>query len=529
MVQYALHNSGEIVRLLLEHCRLTLIAVLLAVFIGVPLGIAISYLKKLSPPILGAANVAQAVPSLALLGFLIPFLGIGFKPAVFMVVVYSLLPIIKNTAAGLENIPRDLTEAATGIGMTPRQVLFKVKLPLALPVIMAGVRISAVTAVGLVTIAAFIGAGGLGYLVYSGIRTVNTAQILAGAVPACLLALCIDFLAARIERLVSPIHLRPDIQTLDTKRFRRRQRLALGASALGFSAFIIIVFFSIISPDGAGAGKRERTLVVAAKDFTEQNLLGEIYAQLIEKKTAIQVVRKMDLGGTQIIFGALKKGEVDIYVEYLGTAYNSILQQSEYRTTEEIYAFVEKELGERHGVIMFPALGFNNTYALAVRPETAREHRLASISDLAQASRGAPVFRFSPTLEFMNRFDGMQGLLLRYDLRFKDIIPLDGAPRYTALMNNQSDVIDAFSTDGLLKAFDLVVLEDDLRHFPPYDALPLVRPELLKKFPELAPVIESLAGQIDDEAMRDLNYEVDVLKKKPEAVARSFINSLRLF
>ncbi|MDR2495093.1 MAG: ABC transporter permease/substrate-binding protein, partial [Spirochaetaceae bacterium] len=517
MIQYAVQNSGEIVRLLLEHCRLALIAVFVAVLIGVPLGIMISYLKKLSPPILGAANVAQAIPSLALLGFLIPFLGIGFRPAVFMVVVYSLLPIIKNTATGLENVPRDVIEAATGIGMTPRQVLFKVKLPLALPVIMAGVRISAVTAVGLVTIAAFIGAGGLGFLVYSGIRTVNTAQILAGAIPACLLALGIDFLAARIEILVSPVHLRPDIQTLDTKRFRRRQRLALGCSAAGFAGFIAAVFFSMT----AGSPAAGRTVVVAAKDFTEQNLLGELYAQLIEKETALKVVRKLDLGGTQIIFGALKTGEVDLYVEYLGTAYNSILQQSEYRSAPEIYAFVERELLERHGVVMFPALGFNNTYALAVRPETAREHRLATISDLARASRAAPVFRFSPTLEFMNRFDGMQGLLLRYDLRFKDIIPLDGAPRYTALMNRQSDVIDAFSTDGLLQAFDLTVLEDDLGHFPPYDAVPLVRPELLERFPELKALIRSFAGKIDDETMRNLNYQVDVLKKRPEDVVRA--------
>lgn len=180
LIRYILQNSADIIRFLIEHCRLTLLAVFLAVLIGVPLGIIISYLKKLRAPVLGSANIVQAIPSLALLGFLIPFLGIGARPAVFMVVVYSLLPIIKNTATGLDSITNDLVEAATGIGMTPRQVLFKVKLPLALPVIMAGVRISAVTAVGLVTIAAFIGAGGLGYLVYSGIRTVNNAQILAG-------------------------------------------------------------------------------------------------------------------------------------------------------------------------------------------------------------------------------------------------------------------------------------------------------------------------------------------------------------
>jgi osmoprotectant transport system permease protein len=171
---------------------------------------------------------------------------------------------------------------------------------------------------------------------------------------------------------------------------------------------------------------------------------------------------------------------------------------------------------------MFPALGFNNTYAMAVRPDTAEKYNLKTISDLAKVSGQLVI---SPTLEFVNRFDGLQGLQRRYNMRFKDIIPLDGVPRYTALVNYQSDVIDAFSTDGLLQEFGLVVLEDDLRHFPPYDAIPLVKPELLEKFPELPPVLELLAGQIDEEAMRAMNYQIDVLKKKPETVAEAFLLS----
>lgn len=518
LMQYIAQNGREIIRLLVEHCQLTLLAIFLAILIGVPLGIAISYLKKLRAPVLGSANIMQAIPSLALLGFLIPFLGIGARPAIFMVVVYSLLPIIKNTAAGLDTITHDLIESATGIGMTPRQVLFRVKLPLALPVIMAGVRISAVTAVGLVTIAAFIGAGGLGYLVYSGIRTVNNAQILAGAIPACLLALGIDFLAARIERLVSPLSLRPDIQSLDKEhiqRIRGNRRFALA-----FSSLVLVGFMGTLLM--AMGPKTGNTLVVGAKDFTEQNLLGELYAQLIEKKTDLQVVRQLNLGGTQIIFGALKNDEVDIYVEYLGTIYNSILQQSTPRTRPEIYAFVEQELAENHGLLMFPALGFNNTYAMAVRPETAARYKLSTVSDLAKVSRHLIL---SPTLEFLNRYDGLPGLMSRYNMGFKEIIPLDGVPRYTALVNRQSDVIDAFSTDGLLKEFDLAVLEDDLGHFPPYDAVPLVKPELLKRFPPLGPVIELLAGQIDEESMRELNYQIDVLKRKPQKVAEEFLTS----
>jgi osmoprotectant transport system permease protein len=203
-IAYISENMAGILLRTLQHIQLTLLSIGIATVIGVPLGILISYIAQLKKPVLGFANVVQAVPSIALLGFLVPFLGIGEKPAVFMVVIYSLLPIIKNTTIGLSNINAEMVEAANGIGMTKFQVLTKVKLPLALPVIMAGIRISAVTSVGLVTLAAFIGANGLGYLIYSGIRTVNTNQILSGAAPACILALFVDFAASLVERAVTP-------------------------------------------------------------------------------------------------------------------------------------------------------------------------------------------------------------------------------------------------------------------------------------------------------------------------------------
>lgn len=198
-------NFSEILSRLFQHVQITLFAIGIAIVIGVPLGILISYIRPLNKPVLGFANVMQAIPSIALLGFLVPFLGIGERPAIFMVVVYSLLPIIKNTATGLASINPETVEAAKGIGMTRFQILLKVKLPLALPVIMAGVRISAVTSVGLVTIAAFIGAGGLGYIIYSGIRTVNSNLILSGAIPACLLALAVDWVGGLVERVVTPV------------------------------------------------------------------------------------------------------------------------------------------------------------------------------------------------------------------------------------------------------------------------------------------------------------------------------------
>ena len=208
LFEYFAKNMGSILFRLAEHVQLTGAALIVAVLIGVPMGILISYVRPLKKPVTGVINVVQAVPSLALLGFLIPFLGIGEKPAIFMVVVYSLLPIVKNTAAGIANMNREMLEAAKGIGMTRLQILFKVKLPLALPIIMAGIRISAVVSVGLVTIGAFIGAGGLGFIIYSGIRMANTNMLLAGAIPTCLLALVVDFLTSLIEKVATPMCLR---------------------------------------------------------------------------------------------------------------------------------------------------------------------------------------------------------------------------------------------------------------------------------------------------------------------------------
>lgn len=522
LLAYFQDNTSEIINLIFQHLQITVLAVVAAIAIGVPLGILISYIKKVGPPILGAANIIQAIPSLALLGFLIPFLGIGFKPALFMVVLYSLLPIIKNTATGLDNISSDLVEAATGIGMTPFQVLYKVKLPLALPVIMAGVRISAVTAVGLVTIAAFIGAGGLGYLVYSGIRTVNNAQILAGAIPACLMALGIDFLVAQVEKAVSPISLRADIKSLDKARItviRRKQRVGLAATSF---VLVAIIGVGLVS----GIKTNTKSITIGAKDFTEQNIVGNIYAELIEAKTDIDVNRRLDLGGTQIVFTALTSGELDMYIEYTGTIYGSVLKETEARSSEEIYKMTCDGLESEYNIAVLSPIGFNNTFAIAVRPDTAKEYNLTCISDLAKVSKN---MKASPTLEFMNRADGIQGLQEIYRMEFGSLQPLDGTPRYSALVNKQSDVIDVYATDGLIREFDLVVLEDDRGYFPAYDAVPLVRPEILEKYPELVEVLNLLAGEINDDTMREMNYQVDVLKMRPEDVAVAFLQEKGLF
>ena len=513
--KYISQNYQQIFNLTIEHIQLTAIAVGFAILIGVPLGILISYIKKLNKPVLGAANIIQAIPSMALLGFAIPVLGIGTLPAVVMVILYSLLPIIKNTYIGINSINPQTLEASQGIGLTKLQILTKVQIPLALPVIMAGVRISAVTAVGLMTMAAFIGAGGLGFLIFSGIRTVNNNQILAGAIPACLLALLVDFLVGLVEKLVTPISLQSTYlrSKADIKKSRRMQKTILYASGL---AIVVLLGSSFLS----GRNVNTKSITVGSKDYTEQHILAHMVSDVIEAKTNISVNRKINLGGTQVCFSALKSGNIDLYVEYSGTAYGDTLQHPPISNVEEVYNTVKNEFKEQFNIDVLKQMSFNNTYTLAVSPQTAEQYNLKTISDLAKV--GAQLTS-GTTFEFLNRQDGLPGVMKKYGFSFKNSIGLDSSPRYVALDNQEVDVIDAFSTDGLLKKFNLVTLADDKNFFPPYYAIPMVRSETAEKYPEIVPIIEQLGDMLTNEVMMNLNYKVDELQMEPETVAMDFL------
>lgn len=513
--EYVSNNYMEIFSLFVEHIKLTAIAVLLAIAIGVPVGILISYVKKASKPVLSITNIIQAIPSMALLGFMIPLLGIGETPSIVVVILYSLLPIIKNTYIGINNINPSIIESAKGIGLKQYQILGKIQIPLALPVIMAGVRIASVTAVGLMTIAAYIGAGGLGKLVFAGIRTVNNAQILAGAIPACILALLVDAILGFVERMVTPKSLQKGYKETN-KKVDKIKKITLAVVTLVIAALIIV--------NSVGA-KKSNSITVGAKDYTEQVLVGHMVADVIEDKTDLEVERKFDLGGTQVIFGALQKGDVDLYVEYSGTAYTEILKHNPISDLDKVYNVSKKELEEKYKIKTLDLMTFNDTYALTVTKETAKKYNLKTCSDLAKV---AGQLTSGTTFEFMNRKDGLPGLQKAYNIKFKESKSLDSAPRYTALDNGEVDVIDAFTTDGLIKKFDLVVLEDDKKFFPPYNAMPLVRPETLKEHPEIVPILNDLGKTLTNDVMAELNYQVDVLQKKPADVARNYLKSNKM-
>lgn len=509
--QYLLESKNQIAFLLVEHIQLTVIAVLLAILLGVPLGILISYVQRLCKVVLGSVNVIQAVPSLALLGLAIPLLGIGKLPAVIVVMLYSLLPIVKNTNTGLTNINPDTIEAAQGIGLTGFQILTKVQIPLALPVIMAGVRIAAVTAVGLMTIAAFIGAGGLGFLVFSGISTVNNNLIVAGAVPACILALVVDFVVGQIEKKVSPSY-------AVEKEDEKKAGSYVARFAVGVAALLLIVTVGYSSFIGTGTSKN--TVVVGGKDFTEQHIMTHLLAELMDHTLDVPVERKVNLGGTQVCFNAIKSGDLDMYIDYTGTAYADTLGYQPISDVEKVYETVKKDFSEKFDIRVLHQMNFNNTYTLSTTKEIAEKYSLASISDL-RGSAGTMVTGL--TFEFLNREDGLPGLQKTYDFKFKENKAINGSQRYVALDNKEVQIIDAFATDGLLKKFNLVTLTDDKQFFPPYYAIPLVRAEVIEKHPEIVPQLEKLGELLTDETVTDLNYQVDELQRNPKDVAIEFL------
>jgi osmoprotectant transport system permease protein len=512
---FLLGNRQEVLELVAEHFFLVFVSTALAVFIGVPLGILLTRKPGLSKPVLGFANIMQTVPSLALFGFLIPLNiyffetkivgGIGPRTAIVALVLYSLLPIIRNTYTGIRSVDPAIREAGKGMGMTDRQLLFQVELPLALGVIIAGVRVATVICVGTATIAAAIDAGGLGRYIFRGLRANDNVLILAGAVPAAMIALGADLLLGYVERAFQ-------IGPMVKGRVGKLLAAATAATVLVFGTWHFFV--------SGSAGDT----AVGAKDFTEQVILGEILAQTIEAKIGAPVTRRFDLGGN-LAHDALRAGEIDVYVEYTGTGLLAILKGEPLKDPREVYRYVKQEYQKRFGLEWTAPLGFNNTFAILVRREDAERLRLRTVSDVA---RVAARWRAGFGQDFMSRPDGYPGFAKTYGLRFAEIREMDLSLTYRALAEKQIDLIAGNSTDGLIARYRLHQLADDRHYFPPYDAVPVARQSLLQEKPRVREALQQLAGILSVDEMRALNYAVDGEKRQPREVAREFLARKRI-
>ena len=495
------------------HLDLVLEALVVAVLVGVPLGILAIRRPSTERLILGLANVLQTVPSLALLGFLlILFHGrIGKPPALAALVVYALLPIVKNTVLGLRSIAPGILDAADGMGMTRLERLRLVELPLAVPIILGGVRVATVAAVGMATIAAEIGAKGLGSYIFRGVALSDPRLILLGAVPAAILALACDAALGEIERALDP-----------TKPRHSRTRAVVAGLAVLALLLLAAWGYWLDRP----SGRRGDTLVIGSKDGTEMILLGHMLADLVEDETGLSVDRRLNLGGTLVCYNALNRGGLDVYVEYTGTALTTILGLPPDNDPGRVLNRVRSELSSRDQIACLDPFGFENTFALLMRRDQAQRLGIRTISDL-RAHQSTIRAGFGP--EFMNRPDGYPGLTKAYGLSLA-VAPreMDRNLLYQAVAQGSLDLAAGDSTDGRIDALGLVALDDDRRFFPPYQAVPLVRGAALGRHAGLERVLSRLAGKIDAATMRRLNRQVDHDRRDPAVVARAFLRSVGL-
>lgn len=498
------------------HLQLSLWALAIAVAVSAPLGVWAHRRPRAGPALLAVAGALQTIPSLALLAFMVPVLAalgswtasalgfavpaIGRAPALAALSLYGTLPILQNVVAGLAGVDPALREAARAMGMTGRQRLWRVELPLALPVMVAGLRTAAVWVVGTATLATPVGAPSLGHFIFGGLQTRNYAAVSLGCAAAAGLAFALDRTIALLERGVAAGRRGPVV-----------------AALAGLAALAAVAGLPQAGARGAAGGPAP--VVIGAKSFTEQYVLAEILAGWLDREAGAPTRVLGSLGST-VLFDALRADEVDVYVDYTGTLWATILRRSgpaPDRAT--LLSAVRRALADEHGVTVAASLGFENAYALAMRAERARALGVATVADLAPH---APGLAIGADYEFLTRPE-WRALASAYGLAFGSARSMDPSLMYQALADGQVDVISAFSTDGRIAALDLVLLRDERGVIPPYDAVVLAGPRLARERPEVLAALGRLEGALDAAAMQRLNGAVDQAGRTPREVARAWL------
>jgi len=474
------------------HVQLSAVALALGVTASLPLAVAASRRPRLRAVVLAVASLVQTIPGLALLALFYPLMlalsaltarlfgfgvpALGFLPTVLALTVYSMLPILRNGVAAMLGVDRACLEAADGVGMTARQKLFRVELPLAAPVIMAGIRTAAVWTIGMATLSTTVGQASLGNFIFSGLQTENWISVLVGCAAAVILALVVD----RLLGLIEAAAVRRDV---------RRMAIGLGALVAGTAA----AFAPLVSSPG-------ETYVIGAKNFSEQFVLAELMAMRMEA-AGVNVARKPGLGSA-VIFRALAAGDIDVYVDYSGTLWTNVLERRDTPPRDVMLDELTRAMRDRYGVTVVGALGFENAYALAMRRD--RAAGIATIVDLAPV---APRLTLGSDLEFLSRPESA-ALKQAYGLAFAQEKSFNPTFMYRAIADGSVDVISAFSSDGRIAGDDLVVLADVKHAIPAYDAVILISPRR-RDDAVLRQALAPLIGAIPVERMRQTNFMVD--------------------
>ena len=472
------------------HVLVSLTALALGLGVSLPLAIVSMRRPVLRTGLLAFANVVQTIPGLALLALFYPLLlaltalservfgksfsALGFLPSVLALALYSMLPVLRNTVVGLAGVPPSLREAARLFGAGRWRLLIDVELPLALPVIMAGVRTSAVWVIGTATLSTPIGQTSLGNYIFTGLQTQNWVFVVFGCVAAALLALAVDQLLALMESGVA-----------------KRRRFRIAAGAIGLALIVLAALLPAL-------GRARSGYVIAAKPFTEQYVL----AALIEQRliaAGLSAQQRAGLGSA-VIFSALATNEIDAYVDYTGTIWTNQMHRTDVKPRAEILDEVARWLESTHRIRLLGPLGFENAYALAMPRRRAQELSIRSIADLAAH---APQLSIAGDYEFFERPE-WKALIATYGLRFRAQQTMQSDFMYKAAANGDVDVVSAYTSDGRIAQFDLVVLDDPRHAIPPYDAVLLFSPKAAHDEKFVA-ALQPLIGAVPVELMREAN------------------------
>lgn len=490
-----------------NHVRVSLTALAIGLLVSFPLALIARRRPLMRGVLLGVASIVQTVPGLALLALFYPlllalaglslqWLGVGFSafgflPSVLALALYSMLPVLQNTITGLQGIDPALIEAAEGVGMTPRQSLTMVELPLALPVIMAGIRTAAVWVIGTATLSTPIGQTSLGNYIFAGLQTQNWVFVLFGCAAAAALALFVDQLLALIEIGV-----------------RRRSRIPIITGCIGIVALIAVTIIP-------SAARSKTTIIVGAKTFTEQYILSSLIVQRLQA-SGLSASPREGLG-SNVIFESLVSGDIDVYVDYSGTLWANQLKQTGIKPRKQLLDELKISLKEQHGISTIGELGFENAYALVMPRKRADALGIRTISDLASL---ASTMSIAGDYEFFSRPE-WTSLRQAYGLTFRQQRQMQPDFMYAAVASGEVDVIAGYTSDGLIAKYDLVALDDPRIAIPPYDAIVLVSPKRATD-ERLRDALQPLLGRIDIATMREANLRAagnDELSS-PDSVAR---------
>lgn len=497
-----------------EHVVLVAGALGIALLIGIPLGILSSRKRFWRRIFLPMVNVFQTIPSLALFGFLLPVPwigGLGARSALTALVCYSLLPVVRSVLTGIEEVPGTLRTSADALGMTSWQRLWRVELPLAMPVLFSGIRVASVLCIGLTTIASAIGAGGLGVYIFQGLQSNNAVRIWAGALPAALLAFVLDLLLGLCARFFKkPLFYKAWRWFWFTGKGWIWGALVLLLATGGFWLFSYV----------RRTAPPIQPLVIGSKNFSEQSLLNELLTQLLREQ-GVPVRQVLDLRGT-LCHQALLEGTVDLYPEYTSTAALDLLKLPFSSDAAVTYQRISEAYRDKH-ILVSPTLGFRDDFVLLMRKEQADALHIKNLSDVQPY---APTLRLGMGHDFRVRSDGYAGFIKAYNLAFAKVDEMDLNAIYGALANRSTQepihVGVGNTTDGRIQSNNLIGLIDDRHYFAPYEVVFLVRENATVRFPQLWPTLRKIAGRISTAEMTQLNTEVDAKKRDVAEVIREF-------